>query len=102
MLDFIVDHYLIIMVVAAFFIFALIGYIVDNLKNKKREEKVEQILEVKDDIPEEIDEPILEENLVSEEEISEENLENEEENPENEEENPENVIPEVEEIQDNK
>lgn len=95
MLEFIIDHYLIIMVVAAFFIFALIGYIVDNLRNKKREAKVEEILEVRDETPEEISQPILEESLEPEEEILEDNLEEEQEEIVD-------MIPEVEEIQDNK
>ena len=91
MLEFIIDHYLISMVVAVFFIFALIGYIVDNLRNKKREAKVEEILEVRDETPEEISEPALEESL-----------EPEEENIEEEQEVIVDMIPEVEEIQDNK
>lgn len=38
MTDFIVNNYIIIIVIAAFLIFALIGYAVDSTKNKKDKE----------------------------------------------------------------
>lgn len=38
MKEFILDHYLFIMIVAAFLIFALIGYIIDSTKNNKKDE----------------------------------------------------------------
>lgn len=54
MLEFIKDHYLIIMIVLLFLIFALIGYIIDSIKNKKRNN---QIQEADVEITEEIGEP---------------------------------------------
>ena len=38
-MDFIVNHYTIILVIAAFLIFALIGFAVDSTKNKKKKEE---------------------------------------------------------------
>ena len=38
MVDFIVNNYLIIMIIAAFLIFALIGFAVDTTKNKNNKE----------------------------------------------------------------
>jgi len=38
MVDFIVNNYLIIMIIAAFLIFALIGFAIDTTKNKKNKE----------------------------------------------------------------
>lgn len=38
MIDFIVKNYVLIIVIAAFLIFALIGYAVDSTKNKKNKE----------------------------------------------------------------
>ena len=35
MLDFVVDNYLMIIIITMFLIFALIGYAVDSIKNKK-------------------------------------------------------------------
>lgn len=37
-MDFIVKNYVIIVIIAAFLIFALIGYVVDSAKNKKNKE----------------------------------------------------------------
>ena len=37
-MDFIVKNYIVILIVAAFIIFALIGYVVDSAKNKKNKE----------------------------------------------------------------
>lgn len=36
MIDYMIEYYFVIMVVAGFIIFALIGYIVDSVKNKKQ------------------------------------------------------------------
>lgn len=57
MKEFIVDHYLFIMIVAAFLIFALIGYIIDSTKNNKKDEnkkisEEENILLSENTIPE--------------------------------------------------
>ena len=38
-MDFIVNNYLVIIIIAAFLIFALIGYAVDSTKNKKNKEE---------------------------------------------------------------
>lgn len=38
MMDFIVNNYLLIIIIAGFLIFALIGFIVDSSKNKKAKE----------------------------------------------------------------
>ena len=38
-MDFIVKNYILIIVVVAFIIFALIGYLVDNAKNKSNKEE---------------------------------------------------------------
>lgn len=38
-MDFIVNNYVIILIIAAFLIFALIGYAVDSTKNKKNKEE---------------------------------------------------------------
>ncbi len=38
MVQFIVDHYVVFIIVASFLIFALIGYAVDSTKNKKNKE----------------------------------------------------------------
>lgn len=40
MMEFITDNYIIIIIVAGFLIFALIGFIVDTTKNKKLKETV--------------------------------------------------------------
>lgn len=42
MKEFIVDHYLLIMIVAAFLIFALLGYIIDTTRNKKKGDTVNE------------------------------------------------------------
>ncbi|MDD2409367.1 MAG: hypothetical protein PHD03_01445 [Bacilli bacterium] len=42
MKEFIVDHYLLIMIVAAFLVFALLGYIIDTTRNKKKDDTVNQ------------------------------------------------------------
>lgn len=56
MREFIVDHYLFIMIVAAFLIFALIGYIIDSTRNKKKDTRdvleEENVLLIDDTIPE--------------------------------------------------
>ena len=39
MVDFIVNNYVIIMIVSVFLVFALIGYAVDTTKNKSKKEK---------------------------------------------------------------
>lgn len=39
MLDWVVNNYFIVIIVAVFLIFALIGYIVDSTKNKNNESK---------------------------------------------------------------
>lgn len=38
-MDFIVKNYVIIIIIVAFIIFALIGYVVDSMKNKDNKEK---------------------------------------------------------------
>ncbi len=45
MKEFIGDHYLFIMIIAAFLVFALIGYIIDSTRNKKKAEAVEGLKE---------------------------------------------------------
>ena len=76
MKEFIVDHYLLIMIVAAFLIFALLGYIIDTTRNKKKGDIVNQ--------PEE-ENMLLTENMVPdvqpEVEESEENIVNLESSP---------------------
>lgn len=90
MLEFIKDYYLIIMIVLLFLIFALIGYIIDSIKSKKRNN---QIQEADAEVTEEIGEPEV-------------TLENNEEGPQveepTEEETVEDIkekIPEVEETE---
>lgn len=79
MLEFIVDNYLIVLIIAFFLIFALIGYIVDSIRNKRREEATKQVLETNEEIPslieveeeieiEEVPEIIVEETINVEEE----------------------------------
>ena len=105
MLEFLVDHYLIIMIVSVFLIFALIGYIIDQTRNKKRNDKTEQILETKEDIPDELNEPeqVLEETGVEEqaETVVPETPKSEEIQAIVEPVVTENMIPEVEESEDN-
>lgn len=82
MINFITEHYLIIMIVSLFLIFALIGYIIDSSRNKKRGEDTTTFDEVEDA-------PIVEETpIIEEEPIVEEVKE-------------ETAIPEIEEPEDN-
>ena len=46
-MDFIVENYLIIILVGLFFVFALIGYLVDMLRNSKEQEKEEIPVNIK-------------------------------------------------------
>lgn len=94
MMDFIVDNYYIIIVVAAFLIFALIGYIVDTLKNKNKVETTE----TEND---NIETDIIEEKIVDEETEEKTNDNVNITVPESTE-NQEIIIPEVENEEDNK
>ena len=49
-MDFIVKNYVIIIIVAAFLIFALIGYAVDSMKNRKNKEDAELLTRPNDDV----------------------------------------------------
>lgn len=88
MVDFVVDNYLLIIIITVFLIFALIGYIIDSSKNKKNKE--EGILTEKEDVViEEIEKnPIFNENINEVNELAE----NEQEDV-----NEEFKIPEIEE-----
>ena len=58
MLKFITSHYLIIMIVSLFLIFALIGYLIDSIRNKKDDIRVDK----KDEISPVFEEEIIEDN----------------------------------------
>ncbi len=68
-MDFIVKNYIIILIVAAFLIFALIGYVIDSTKNKKNKE--EELLTKPNDevdinmIREDVEEPSVSEEVTS-------------------------------------
>lgn len=94
MMDFIVDNYYIIIVVAAFLIFALIGYIVDTLKNKNKVETTE----TEND---NIETDIIEEKI-GDEETEEKTNDNVNITVPESTENQEIIIPEVENEEDNK
>lgn len=46
-MDFITENYLVIILIGLFFVFALIGYLIDMLRNNKVEEKKETIENIK-------------------------------------------------------
>ncbi|MDD2505105.1 MAG: hypothetical protein PHF21_02395 [Bacilli bacterium] len=97
MLEFIINNYLIIMIISLFLIFALIGYIIDSFRIQKREESKEVILN--EEVPASEEELEITNAL----EPSEEIIQKEEVISSIPEENKqEPVIPEVEEIKDNK
>ena len=62
-MDFIVKNYIIIIIVAAFLIFALIGFAVDNMKNRRNKEDKELLTRPNDDVDINLirEEPIVEE-----------------------------------------
>ncbi len=68
-MDFIVKNYIIILIIAAFLIFALIGYVIDSTKNKKNKE--EELLTKPNDevdinmIKEDVEEPSFTEEVTS-------------------------------------
>ena len=75
MVDFIVNNYLVIMIVALFLIFALIGFAVDTAKNKKNNEKELLTEPNSEEVPDNI---ALEDNENNAEDVSEqEPVENE-------------------------
>ena len=77
MIEFITDHYLIIMGVAVFLVFALIGFLIDSLRNKNKENNVVENHEVASDVyeisvAEENENPVFDEVEEPEEEFAEE------------------------------
>lgn len=103
MIDFIVDNYYLIIIIAAFLIFALIGFIVDTIKNKNREETIQNddtstssdiINNQEQPINIPVEEPQTNKTAPTEKSVNEPSIENVE--------NPNITIPEVEEEKDNK
>jgi len=78
--EFIVDHYLLIMIVAAFLIFALIGYIIDTARNNNKGNNVNELKE---------ENTLLTENLVPD-------IQPEVEEPEN---NTEEISPQITDVE---
>jgi len=60
-MNFILENYLIIILVGFFFVFALIGYLIDMLKNNKEKEKEEIPINIK---PVELKDLKKEENII--------------------------------------
>ena len=66
-MDFIIENYMIIILIGLFFVFALIGYLIDMLRNQKEEKKEDTIdikpVEIKDiELPKEGIKEIIESN----------------------------------------
>ena len=75
MKEFLIDNYLIIMLVIAFFIFALIGYLIDVSRRSSRKEHLEEEV-IETEVPEVKDinepKPLPEQNIVFEEKLEKE------------------------------